>query len=171
MDSAIFKNLDIKKCLKDELHKEFKKSDLDHFKSELKKGSRILIIGDNAGEGVFDKILIETLSKDYQVTFAYRSEPIINDITKREVDILGIGDYAHTVPTGCSAPGALAKEFSDEFKEIFYKSDLVISKGQGNYEALSVIDRSIYFLLKAKCPKIAKSLNVEVEDYVFELKS
>lgn len=171
MDSALFKNLDIKKCLNDELHKDFKRSDLNHFKSELKKQCRILIIGDNSGEGVFDKILIETLSKEHQVTFAYRSEPIINDITKREVDLIGIGDYADTVSTGCSAPGALAKEFSTEFREIFYNSDVVISKGQGNYEALSEIDRSVYFLLKAKCPKIANSLNVEVGDYVFELRN
>ncbi len=170
MDTAIFKDLDIKKCLEEELHKKFKRCDIEDLRSELKKDSSILIIGDNSGEGVFDKILIEMLSKDYRVTFAYRSEPIINDITKREVNIIGIGDYAEVVSTGCSAPGALVKEFSNEFKENFYNSDIVISKGQGNFEALSEVDRSIYFLLKAKCPKIAKALDVEVGDYVFRLK-
>ena len=132
MDSALYKDLDIKKCLNEELHKEFTRCDIENFKSDLKKDSSILIIGDNSGEGVFDKILIEMLSKEYHVTFAYRSEAIINDITKREVDIIGIGDYADVISIGSSAPGALVKEFSDEFKDIFYKSDIVISKGQGN---------------------------------------
>lgn len=170
MDTAIFKDLDIKKCLNEELHKSFKKCDIEDLRKDLKKGSHILIIGDNSGEAVFDKILIEMLSKENKITFAYRSEPIINDITKREVDIIGIGDYAEVVSIGCSAPGALVKEFSSKFKEIFYSSDIVISKGQGNFEALSEVDRRIYFLLKAKCPKIAKALDVEVGDYVFELK-
>jgi len=171
MDTAILKNLNIKKCLNEELDKKFNKCDIKNLKSKLKKGNRILIIGDNSGEGVFDKILIELLSKKYQVTFAYRSEPIINDITKREVDIIGISDYADVISIGCSAPGALVNEFSHEFKKIFYNSDVVISKGQGNFEALSEIDRDIYFLLKAKCPRIAKALSVEVGDYVFELKN
>ncbi|MFO7887321.1 MAG: ARMT1-like domain-containing protein [Eubacteriales bacterium] len=170
MDTAIFKDLNIKECIKEELNKEFKKYDIQSLKSKLKNKSTVLIIGDNSGEGVFDKILIEILSNKHKVTFAYRSEPIINDITKREVDMIGIGDYAHVLSTGCSAPGALANEFSREFKKVFYSSDIVISKGQGNFEALSEVDRNIYFLLKAKCPKIAKALGVEVGDYVFELK-
>jgi uncharacterized protein with ATP-grasp and redox domains len=170
MDSAIFKDLDIKGCLQDELEKEFTICDIDRFKWDLKKGSKILIIGDNAGEGVFDKILIEMLSKDHHVTFAYRNQPIINDITRREVDLIGIGQYADLISIGSSAPGALPDEFSEPFKRAFYKSDMVISKGQGNFEALSDIDRDIYFLLKAKCSKIAMALNANIGDYVFQYK-
>jgi len=168
MDTAIFKDLDIEKCLDEELAKAFYRCDIEDFKKDLEEGKTILIIGDNAGEGVFDKILIEKLSKKYNVTFAYRSEPIINDLTKREVELIGIDDYADTISTGCSAPGALVEEFTPSFNKVFYQSDVVISKGQGNFEALSDINRKVYFLLKAKCPKIAKALDVPLGDYVFK---
>ncbi len=79
----------------------------------------------------------------------------------------GLNSCTRLVGTGCGVPGLILDECSEEFLDIFNNADIVISKGQGNYETLSEQRRSIYFLLKAKCPVIAKRIGVNVNDYVF----
>ena len=78
-------------------------------------------------------------------------------------------DYAHLISTGCAAPGVILDECSQEFLAIFHRADVVISKGQGNYEALSDCGRTVFFLLRAKCPVIAESLGVSLHDVVFKV--
>lgn len=168
MDSAIYSGRYIESFLKEELDMPFAICDDVPFKKELEKAKRILIIGDNAGEAVFDKTLARHLSADHEVIFAVRSEAIINDVTMMDALCVGMDNFATIVSTGCGAPGAVLETCSEEFLTLFHDADIVISKGQGNYEALSDASRSIFFLLKAKCPKIAKSIGVTVNDYVFK---
>ncbi|MGB7980525.1 MAG: ARMT1-like domain-containing protein [Candidatus Nanopelagicales bacterium] len=167
MDSAIFADLDIEACVSAELAAPFAVCDLDPFVADLAQARTVLIIGDNAGEAVFDKVLAEALSPGHEVVFAVRDQPIINDVTAREADVIGIAAHAAVVSTGCAAPGAILAQCSPEFTRLFEAADVVISKGQGNFEALSGADRRIYFLLKAKCPRLASALGVEVGEYVF----
>ncbi len=168
MDSAMYKDLDLEAVLKSELEKDFMVCDIDSFEDDIKRAKSILIIGDNAGEVVFDKVLVEYLSRDYEVVYAVRDRPIINDATLEDAYKTGIQDYCRMVSTGCGAPGAVLDSCSSEFLGIFNSSDIVISKGQGNFEALSDSSRRIYFLLKAKCHRIAKSLDVDIDEYVFK---
>jgi len=168
MDSALYQNLDIAACLKAELEKPFAISDLEDFKDEIEGAGQILIIGDNAGEVVFDKILAEYLAPEHQIIFAVRDAAIINDATVGDARRAGMQHYAGIISTGCRAPGAIYELCSPEFQDVFDKADVVISKGQGNYEALSDPSRQVYFLLKAKCPRIAQTLNVAVNEYVFK---
>ena len=167
LDSAMNNNLDIKDCVEEELSKEFKICDISIFKEKLASAKKVLIIGDNAGETVFDKILLNTFLH-LDITYAVRNEPIINDATVQDAISSGLDDYAQIISTGCNAPGAILDQCNEEFLEVFNQADIVISKGQGNYEALSDCNRALFFLLKAKCSVIANKLNVSLNDYVFQ---
>ncbi|PTQ84482.1 hypothetical protein C8U37_10849 [Trichococcus patagoniensis] len=168
MDSALYSSRYLESFLIEELEMPFVISDEGSFKKDLEKAKTILIIGDNAGEAVFDKLLARFLAVDHQVIYAVRDAAIINDVTIEEALRVGMDNVADIVSTGCGAPGAVLESCSEAFLEVFNTADIVISKGQGNYEALSDASRKIFFLLKAKCPKIAKSIGVTVNDYVFK---
>ena len=134
------------------------------FKEQLNKAEYVLYIGDNAGEGVFDKILIERLGK--RVIYAVRGIPIINDITLREAALIGLNDIAQIVSSGVHSPGLIMSEANEEFINMFDNADMIISKGQGNYEALSDNEKDIFFLLRAKCSIIARDIGVNEGDIV-----
>ncbi|MGB8019670.1 MAG: ARMT1-like domain-containing protein [Candidatus Nanopelagicales bacterium] len=170
MDSALYANLDIEACVTEELEKPFAVNDLAAFVADLRNARDVLIIGDNAGETVFDKVLAEELSGHCDIFFAVRDRAIINDVTAQEAHAVGMDAHATIVSTGCGAPGAILDWCSQEFNALFNRADIVISKGQGNFEALSGAERRIYFLLKAKCPRLANALGVQVGEYVFRLK-
>lgn len=166
-DSAVNVYYDIEKNIDHEMQKPFAYCDIDIFEQRLKTAGSILIIGDNAGETVFDLVLLEQLS-DFDLTYAARSAPIINDATKKEAQASGLGQIARIISTGCDMPGVLPGECSGAFLDAFTNADIVISKGMGNYETLLDCGRDIYFLLKAKCPPVSGLLGAEINEYVFK---
>lgn len=166
IDLGIDRQFDIVKDIENTLIADFAEFDFDSFKNRLDQAESILYIGDNSGEGVFDRILIEQLNKP--VVFATREIPVINDITVIEAEQIGITKIAKVISSGSKAPGTILKKCSRDFVGIFERSDMVISKGQGNYESLSDSKRDIFFMLKAKCSVIAKHLNVIVGDIIFK---
>jgi damage-control phosphatase, subfamily I len=168
MDSALYSNLDLEDWLIKELEKPFSVCDLTNLEEDLKIAKSVLIIGDNAGETVFDKVLVQHLH-DFDVTYAVRNEPIINDVTLEDAYTSGMDQLAKIVSTGCNAPGAILEQCSQSFIDLFRNADIVISKGQGNFEALAENERKIYFLLKAKCSMIAQKLHVGLNEYAFKI--
>jgi uncharacterized protein with ATP-grasp and redox domains len=118
---------------------------------------RILYLADNAGEIVFDRLLIETLPLK-KVTVAVRGSPVINDATLEDAQTAGISDLVPVISNGSDAPGTLLAECSEEFRHVFDRADLVIAKGQGNYESLSDTSKDTFFLLTVKCPVIAADI-------------
>lgn len=166
LDSAVGAGCDIEKNIEAELKKSFAVCDADLFERRLKTAKSILVIADNAGETVFDRVLLEELLHP-NVTYAVRSAPALNDATEEYAKAAGLAEYARIISTGCDVPGVLLKECGEEFLDIFYNADIVISKGQGNYETLSECGRDVYFLLKAKCPVISRLLGVDLNEYVF----
>ncbi len=166
IDSAIYKALDINLCVEQELKKNFGKCDLPFFEEKLKTAGTVLIIGDNAGETVFDRVLAEALLP-LNIIYAARNEPILNDTTIQDACDSGLDACATVISTGCNAPGAIHSQCSEAFLKIFHDADVVISKGQGNYEALSDCAREVFFLLKAKCPMVAGRVGVDLNEYVF----
>ncbi len=138
----------------------------EQFRAQLKKVSSILYIGDNAGESVFDRLLIKALGKS--VCYVVREAPIINDVVVQDALDSGIGEVAEIVSSGSPAPGTILSMCNADFLERFEKAELVISKGQGNYEGLSDVKRQVFFLLRAKCPVIARNIGVQLNDYVFQ---
>jgi uncharacterized protein with ATP-grasp and redox domains len=143
--------------------------DYQSFKDGLDKARTILYLADNAGEIVFDRILIEEIDKE--VICALRDRPIINDATLEDAKFCGLDRIAELISSGCDAPGILLDTCSKEFLRIYEAADLIISKGQGNFEALSNESRPIFFLFKAKCPVVARDIGCEVGDIVLKGKS
>jgi uncharacterized protein with ATP-grasp and redox domains len=166
MDFGPREKFDIEKELDEVLTKEFAICDYDTFKYQLDKTKEILYLGDNAGEAVFDKILIDELKKP--VRYAVRAVPVINDVTYEDAIQAGIDKVATIVSSGTSAPGTILKTCTAAFREIYTNSNFIISKGQGNYEGLSNEKRPIFFLLKAKCYVIAHDLGVNVGDIILK---
>ncbi|MBW2171917.1 MAG: DUF89 family protein [Deltaproteobacteria bacterium] len=141
-------------------------NDCEAFKQNLETAQNILYIGDNAGETVLDRILIETMARP--VTYVVRERPIINDATMEDAIKSGLDEVADIVSSGWDGPGVSLKGGSEAFLTHYEKADLVISKGQGNYETLSGEQRPIFYLLKAKCPVIARDLGVNKGDTVIK---
>jgi uncharacterized protein with ATP-grasp and redox domains len=136
------------------------------FREHLDRASSVLFIGDNAGESVFDKLLIGELGKP--VTYVVRETPVINDSTMDDALESGLQDVAEIISSGSTAPGTILKLCNAPFLEIFKEADMVISKGQGNYEGLSGVDRTVFFLLRAKCQVIAQNTGVQLNDFIFK---
>ncbi|MBN2893542.1 MAG: DUF89 family protein [Bacteroidales bacterium] len=153
---------DVEKILK----QEFAVFDVESFKKSIENANEILYIGDNAGESVFDKLLIETIGK--KTIYAVREIPVINDVIVQDAIDSGIDEVAEIVSSGCSAPGTIIEKCNAEFKKLYNNADVVISKGQGNYEGLSDENRQIFFMLKAKCPIIARDMNVPMGSIILK---
>lgn len=131
-------------------------------RQEVQQAHTILYLGDNAGEIVCDRLLIEQLPQE-KITYVVRGNPIINDVTIADAETVGITELVPVIDNGSDAPGTVLSECSPEFRDRFQAADLIIAKGQGNYESLSnTKNKNIFFLLKAKCPVIAQNLNCAV---------
>ena len=134
---------------------------LEEFKNATAQAKDILYLGDNAGEIVFDRLLIEQLPCE-NITFVVKAGPIINDATMQDAEMTGLTDTVSVIDNGSDAPGTILESCSEDFRSRFSGADLVIAKGQGNYETLSDADKNIFFVLKAKCPVIAQHLGCEI---------
>ena len=135
------------------------------FLDAVKSARHILYIGDNAGEIVFDRLLIEQLPAG-RVIFAVRGAPVLNDATRADAETVGMTGAARVIDSGSDAPGTLLDECSDAFAARFDRADLVIAKGQGNYETLSAARKNIFFVLKVKCPVIAAHIGCDLGSHV-----
>jgi damage-control phosphatase, subfamily I len=147
--------------------------DYPEFKSVLERSKNILYLADNAGEVVFDRLLIEELTKTYKgikITYAVKEKPIINDALAKDAYQCGVDKVAKVVSSGSDAAGTVLSLCSREFLKIFAKADMIISKGQGNFEALSGEIRPMFFLFKVKCSVVAQEVNGIVGDMVLYYK-
>lgn len=166
IDFGMSKKFDLKEDLNRILAQEFAYFDFETFENQLKKANTILYIGDNAGESVFDRILIEEMGK--KTYYAVREVPVINDVVFEDALESGLDEVAEIISSGSHAPGTILTTCNAKFNQLFKSADLVISKGQGNYEGLSDEKRPLFFMLKAKCHVIAQDLKVKENDIVLK---
>jgi uncharacterized protein with ATP-grasp and redox domains len=157
--------LDIMDTVQKILNSEIKNNHLTKLKTDLKNAEQVLYIGDNCGEIVFDKLFIQTINHP-NIYFGVRGGVVINDITKADAEMVGIGEYARIITTGDDSPGAVWETCSDEFKTIFKQSDVVIAKGQGNLEGLIDVKHNIYFLFVVKCNLIASRVRANIGEFI-----
>lgn len=137
---------------------------IDHFKlfeKALEKAETVAYLGDNAGEIVFDRVLLEEL-EGKQITFVVKGGPHINDATVADAKFAGIHEIAEIKTVSNGEPGTGPRRNSKRFISWLKTRDVVISKGQGNYESLSEADANIFFLLRVKCPMIARDIGAPV---------
>jgi len=139
--------------------------DYGFFKEAVRAAERILYLADNAGEIVLDRLLIERLPLN-KVTLAVRGAPVINDATAEDARVAGLHDMVAVVENGSDAPGTVISDCGDDFLKLYAESDMIIAKGQGNYETLSDENRPIFFLLKVKCGVIAERIGYPVGSVV-----
>jgi len=169
IDYSAFDDVDDEKIystIKRVLEADFKSAKVTELQSDLKNAKKIMYIADNAGEIVFDKLLLSKMDLS-KVTFVIKSGPIVNDATLSDCEMVGIDQLVKVIDNGAAIQGCDLNYCSKEFIEEFNSSDLIISKGQANFETLDEInDKNIYFLLMAKCRKIASCIGCEVGDFV-----
>jgi len=169
IDFGIAKKFNLEKDVREILAGGLTIDDYKEFRLALDRAKKIIYLGDNAGETVFDRILIEEIRKP--VTYVVREKPIINDAVRADAIAAGIDKAAEIISSGCDGPGTIPGMCDLEFLDILSKADLIISKGQGNYEGLSDENLPIFFLLKAKCHVIARDIGVEEGSIILKRKS
>jgi len=129
--------------------------DVEALRAATHAAGSILYLADNAGEIVFDRLLIERLPAG-RVTVAVRGRPVINDATLADARAAGLDRIAEVIDNGSDAPGTVLDDCSAAFRSRFHSAGLIIAKGQGNFETLSDTQANIFFLLKIKCPLVAQ---------------
>jgi len=172
IDFGASSQFDLNGTISKVLDKEFAINNFDKLLETLGRSKTLLYLADNTGEIVFDKILLETILNKYKIDkilFGVKGAPIINDAMIEDVEYVGINKLpsVELIKIGIGFPNTGVERNSKKFYDILTNSDIVISKGQGNYEALSK-HRDIFFLLMAKCPVIADDLNAKIGDIILK---
>lgn len=142
-------------------HSEPLYGNVEGFRRSIAAADRILYLADNAGEIVLDRVLIEQLPRERTI-LAVRGAPVINDATLADAETAGLHGLVRVIDNGSDAPGTILNDCSPEFCEIFREADIIIAKGQGNYETLSDAPERVFFLLKVKCPVIASRVGLGI---------
>jgi uncharacterized protein with ATP-grasp and redox domains len=152
-------------------------NDYEKFKQSLQQTSHLLILLDNAGEIVFDKLLVETLITTFpelEITCSVRSAPIINDATLEDARFIGLTDVVQVIEAS-GTPGIDLPTTTEEFKKYFFLKDgVILSKGQGNFESLYGMDipnKEVFYLLKAKCSLMERLFSVKEGSIIFKRKT
>jgi len=161
------KAIDIDAAVRKYIDQEIFINDIESLRQAGTASGTVLFIGDNAGETVLDRPLLSML-KPGRLVYAARGGPIINDATIQDAFLAGVGLHADVVSTGATIPGTIPGECSEDFQQLFLEAELIISKGQGNFETLSELPREgrIFMLFVIKCHLAARQIGGEVGDMV-----
>lgn len=140
------------------------------FKKEILEAEKLCYILDNAGEVVFDKMfikIIRELNRDVKIDIIVRGEPILNDVTYKDAISVGIDKYGEIIENGTDIPGTDLREVNEETKKSIFESDVVIAKGQGNFETLCGVDANIYYIFLCKCDMFVRRFDIQKYEGVF----
>lgn len=172
IDLGAFNSVDIETEINKIPELSFSINHFSKFEEEVSDSKLLLFIGDNAGEIVFDKLLIEILKKQYpelEIIYAVRGRPVLNDATADDAEYTGINELVKVISSGSSTTGTILNECSGEFLRIYDRADIVLSKGMGNYETLhEETEKNIYFILRIKCDLIARNTGAKVNEMMLK---
>jgi uncharacterized protein with ATP-grasp and redox domains len=153
---------DIRSAIREAIEGHVDPDALEELRHTTESAGDILYLADNAGEIVFDRLLIEQMPPG-SVTLAVKAGPIIDDATREDAETAGLTDFVEVIDNGDDAPGTILDSCSPSFRRRFDAAELIVAKGQGNYETLSGNgDRRVFFLLKVKCAVIARDLGCKL---------
>lgn len=133
-------------------------------KRDICSAKKIVYLLDNCGEIVIDKLIIEQimhLNPNAQITAIVRGEEAMNDATMEDAKEVGLGQVARVIGNGSDILGTCLKYISEEARTVIDEADVVLSKGQGNFETLLGYDKNIYYIFLCKCEMIAEMFGVE----------
>lgn len=128
---------------------------MEALREAVGKARDILYLCDNAGEIVFDRVLFDLLPAD-KLTVVVRGQAILNDATLADALIARISPVHRVIDNGSGYPGTVLRDCSPEFQRRFREADLIIAKGQGNFETLNDSDAPIFCLFRVKCGIVAR---------------
>jgi hypothetical protein len=160
IDFGIYETIDLDRSIDESFRLPLSGAGYRAFAGAVQSARRILYLCDNAGEIVFDRVLIETLREmGKEVTAVVKGSPVINDATQDDARAAGLHECAIVIDNGNDGIGTLLEACSERFRDEYRSADLIISKGQANFETLvQERDRRIFFLFKVKCPVVASFL-------------
>jgi damage-control phosphatase, subfamily I len=138
--------------------------DWDSFSAAIQNAKTILILADNAGETVIDRILINEIN--VPILYAVKSKPVLNDAILEDAIASGLDNLVELIENGSPLSGTVLSRCSSKFLDIYSKVDMVISKGQANFETLAKEDRQIFFLFKVKCELLSRKHEIPINEYV-----
>ncbi len=160
IDFGIYEEIDLDQSIEDAFRLPLPRADYEAFAGAVSASHRILYLCDNAGEIVFDRILVELLrAAGKELTVAVKGSPVINDATREDAEAAGLAASAGILDNGNDGIGTLLEACSPRFLEAYRSADLIVSKGQANFETLAGTgDDRIFFLFKVKCPVVAHAI-------------
>lgn len=166
IDMGINPDFDVSESIQQELQRDFQRSDDHAFRELLKRGGPLVVIGDNSGEIVFDYLLMANLrSFTEDLFYVVKGGPILNDATLEDAEDTGMHLLAEVITTGNNYLGVIPEISGNALRSVMEKANLVLAKGQANYETLegtSFASEKTFFLLQAKCPVITSHLGVDM---------
>ncbi len=172
IDFAAVEQYDLRRTINEVLSKEPRVNHYEALRKDLLEGDSLLYFADNAGEIVFDKVLLREAIRARgrafkKISFVVKGGPIINDATMEDVEQVRLHEIPNIrflkVSNGVKGTGP--ERNSSEVLSWIKAHDVIISKGQGNYEDLSEVP-GIYFLFLVKCPVVAHDVGAEVGDVI-----
>lgn len=165
-----FKQVDVEELIETALALPLAINNYQQFRNSLNNSQHILYLGDNSGEIVFDRVLIEEILefKKLEINFVVRDRPIINDATLNDAIAVGMDRIVRIVSSGSDAPATILSQCSPEVLQLYRSADTIIAKGQGNYESLEGEPGNLFFFLRVKCLIVANLLGVSVGDAVLK---
>ncbi len=172
IDFATEKEFSLDEEINSIFHTDFSINHYEKFKEKLLKTNELIILSDNAGENVFDKVLVKTIKEELpkvKIYYATRGKAIINDITTKEAFQVGIDEYCEVISSGVDTPGLEKKRADKNFLKLFHKVPLVLSKGMGNFECLeSYKDERVFFLFKVKCEVVGNKIQRNLGEIILK---
>ena len=161
IDFGIFTSVDIEGTIRKALNSKIAADDYNSLKDAVSSADEILYLTDNAGEIVFDRLLIETLIQlGKKVKAVVKGSPVINDSTMEDARESGLTKICEVMDNGSEAVGTILDWTSSAFKKTFKDAQLIISKGQGNFETLIGTEKKLFFLFQSKCAVVSKELGL-----------
>ena len=133
-------------------------TEYSNLKNDLNSANNLVFLHDNCGEVVFDHVLIKTLKELYpslKITSMVRGVPVLNDATIDDARQIRLTDTVEVVENGSTIAGTCLEDISEDAFNIIQKADVIISKGQGNFETLYGCGLNVYYLFMCKCTLFA----------------
>lgn len=122
--------------------------------ADMKNGKTLVYLTDNCGEVVLDKLFIKKIKEVFphlQITVIVRGEDVLNDATYEDASYIGLTDLVEVVPNGCDTAGTPLEYVSEDVRSRIETADVVIAKGQGNFETMNGCGLNVYYLFLCKC--------------------
>lgn len=150
---------------------EIDNSQFKRFENDIKNSKNIVYLTDNCGEIVLDKLLIKQILKtnsNVKIDVIVRGKPVLNDCTIEDAKLVRLDKVVDIIGNGSAVAGTVLDKISPDAKKIIDNADVIISKGQGNFETLHHCGKNIYYLFLCKCKLFAERFGVEMFTGMFE---